>query len=162
MRLAKVSVKQLFGVFNHEISLNDTARVRIIHGPNGFGKTVMLRMIAALAEGATGVFEHTPFEEFSATFEDGTVAIVRRRVDPVGGAKSASLDFVIRAADGGETNAPGASFPRSIPSAYLKQVDTMIPGPFRLRGRQWVDSDGMEYSLAEMVERFPRAVEDAA
>jgi predicted ATP-binding protein involved in virulence len=51
MRVRSIDVKGLFGVFNHEIPINSAERVTIIHGPNGFGKTVTLRMIAAVAEG---------------------------------------------------------------------------------------------------------------
>src|ERR1039457_5992116 len=80
MHVKSVSVKGLFGVFDHSIPLHSAERVTIIHGPNGFGKTVMLRMIAALLEGGTSVCDHTPFSEFRLTFEDGTAAIVRRDV----------------------------------------------------------------------------------
>jgi ABC-type transport system involved in cytochrome c biogenesis ATPase subunit len=60
MRVKSINVTSLFGVFNHEILINTTERVTIIHGPNGFGKTVMLRMIAAVAEGTTSIFQQTP------------------------------------------------------------------------------------------------------
>ena len=38
MRITKVLVKKLFGIFDHEIPLNQDSRITIIHGPNGFGK----------------------------------------------------------------------------------------------------------------------------
>ena len=41
MRVRSIDVKGLFGVFNNEIPINSAERVTIIHGPNGFGKTVM-------------------------------------------------------------------------------------------------------------------------
>jgi hypothetical protein len=78
MRVKSINVTGLFGVFNHEIPINSAERLTIIHGPNGFGKTVMLRMIAAVAEGTTAIFQQTPFDEFSLTFEDGTARIIRR------------------------------------------------------------------------------------
>ena len=56
MRVKKIGVKGLFGVFDHEIPLENVDRVTIILGPNGFGKTVMLRMVAALVEGTTSIF----------------------------------------------------------------------------------------------------------
>ena len=45
MRIKQVSVTNLFGVFNHEIPLNLDDKITIIHGPNGSGKTVLLKMI---------------------------------------------------------------------------------------------------------------------
>ena len=41
MRITKISVKGLFGMFDHEIPLNQESRITIIHGPNGVGKTVL-------------------------------------------------------------------------------------------------------------------------
>ncbi|WP_445174901.1 AAA family ATPase, partial [Microcoleus sp.] len=44
MRINKISVTKLFGVFNHQVSFNMEDRITIIHGPNGFGKTALLRI----------------------------------------------------------------------------------------------------------------------
>ncbi len=63
MRIAQISVKSLFGTFDHKIPVNPDNPVTIVHGPNGFGKTVVLKMISALVEGSTAIFERTPFEE---------------------------------------------------------------------------------------------------
>src|ERR1700682_5747742 len=81
MRVTSISVKGLFGIFDHEIPLQSAERVTIIHGPNGFGKTAILRMIAALIEGKKELFEQTPFEEFSITVDDGPSRISRRHAE---------------------------------------------------------------------------------
>jgi predicted ATP-binding protein involved in virulence len=47
MNIRKITVQGLYGTFNHEIQMDNPDKVTIIHGPNGFGKTVMLKMIAA-------------------------------------------------------------------------------------------------------------------
>ena len=78
MRINSIRVKGLFGIFDHEIPLRSAERVTLIHGPNGFGKTVMLRMIAAFFQGDTSVFRHTPFDEFAVAFDDGSSYTVRR------------------------------------------------------------------------------------
>ena len=39
MRLTKIHVTKLFGVFDHTIPLNLDDRITIIHGPNGFGNS---------------------------------------------------------------------------------------------------------------------------
>ncbi len=48
MRITKISVKGLFGMFDHEIPLNQESRITIVHGPNGVGKTVLLRLVHGL------------------------------------------------------------------------------------------------------------------
>lgn len=77
MRITKVSVKKLFGIFDHEIPLNQESRITIIHGPNGFGKTVLLRMIHGLFSSNLKVFIEVPFDEFRVEFESNEAIIVR-------------------------------------------------------------------------------------
>ena len=64
MRITKVSVKKLFGIFDHEIPLNQDSRITIIHGPNGFGKTILLTMLNGLFNSNYRVFQEVPFDEF--------------------------------------------------------------------------------------------------
>jgi len=80
-RLRRVRVCSLFGIFDHEIPLNLDSRITIIHGPNGVGKTVILRMIhALLSAGSTGieVLTRVPFAEFELEFESGDRVVVNQ------------------------------------------------------------------------------------
>src|SRR6266545_6654030 len=70
MRVKEISVKKLFGVFDHSIPLNMEERITIIHGPNGYGKTIMLRMLDGFFNSRYAVWRTTPFEEFRIDFED--------------------------------------------------------------------------------------------
>ena len=44
-RIRQVSVTNLFGLFNHTIPLKMDDHITIIHGPNGFGKTMVLKLL---------------------------------------------------------------------------------------------------------------------
>jgi predicted ATP-binding protein involved in virulence len=70
MRVKGISVKKLFGVFDHSIPLNMEERITIIHGPNGYGKTIMLRMLDGFFNLRYAAWRTTPFEEFRIDFED--------------------------------------------------------------------------------------------
>ncbi len=48
MRIKQISVYGLFGIFDHVIPLNRDERITVIHSPNGFGKTVILRILNSL------------------------------------------------------------------------------------------------------------------
>jgi len=48
MRLQEIRTHKLFRLFDHVIPLNMDERITIIHGPNGYGKTAILRMIAGI------------------------------------------------------------------------------------------------------------------
>lgn len=64
MRLQRVTVKGLFGLFDHAIRFPTGENVVIIHGPNGYGKTVMLRMIVAIVTGQSEYFNKYHLESF--------------------------------------------------------------------------------------------------
>ncbi len=69
MRITKISVKGLFGMFDHEIPLNQESRITIIHGPNGVGKTVLLRMVHGLFNHDYEPFTTMHFEQFRVELE---------------------------------------------------------------------------------------------
>ena len=73
MRITKISVKKLFGVFDHEIPLNQESRITIIHGPNGVGKTVLLRMVHGLFNRRYKIFAEIPFADFSVEFVGASI-----------------------------------------------------------------------------------------
>ena len=74
MRITKISVKKLFGVFDHEIPLNQESRITIIHGPNGVGKTILMRMVDGLLRRDYQVFTEVPFAEFGVATENREIA----------------------------------------------------------------------------------------
>src|SRR5205807_9806583 len=70
-RLQQISVTNLFGMFTYHIPLNLHERITIIHGPNGFGKTVILRMLNELFHKDSTALRAIPFSEFRVDFDDG-------------------------------------------------------------------------------------------
>ena len=80
MRIKKISVNNLFGIFNHTIPLNLNERITIIHGPNGYGKTVILKMVNAIFHGKYNELFNIPFSDLIIEFDDGTVLTVKKDV----------------------------------------------------------------------------------
>lgn len=70
MRIKEISVSGLFGIFDHVISLNMGERITIIHGPNGFGKTIILRMLNGFFNSRYSVFYTIPFSNFKVGFDN--------------------------------------------------------------------------------------------
>jgi len=71
-KIKQISVTNLFGVFNHTIPLHLDERITIIHGPNGFGKTAILRLLNDLFNNSGGALRTIPFSELHIDFDDGT------------------------------------------------------------------------------------------
>ena len=70
LRLQRVEVDGLFGIYDHRIDLDLHDRVTLLHGQNGVGKTTVLRMINAFLRGDTAYFSRIPFMRFLLIFQD--------------------------------------------------------------------------------------------
>ena len=72
LRVKSIQVDGLFDTFDHRVDLNLDERVTILHGPNGVGKTMLLRMTNAMLNGRYGLFREVPFSRFALEFTDDT------------------------------------------------------------------------------------------
>ena len=72
LRLQRVEVDGLFGVYDHRIDLKLTDHITLLHGQNGVGKTTVLQMINALLQGDIAYFSRVPFTRFFLVFQGGS------------------------------------------------------------------------------------------
>jgi predicted ATP-binding protein involved in virulence len=79
MKLKKILVSGLFDRFTHEIPLNLEDRITIVHGPNGFGKTMILRMIDTFFNRSNIALANFPFRKLRLEFDNGAVVTVDRK-----------------------------------------------------------------------------------
>ena len=70
LRLQRIVVDGLFGIYDHQIDLKLADRVTLLHGPNGVGKTSVLRMVNALLRNDFAFFRRIPFARFLLQFHD--------------------------------------------------------------------------------------------
>lgn len=82
MRIKKITVNDLFGMFCHEIPLNMDDHITIIHGPNGIGKTILLKMLNALFKSSYEEFRNIPFSELSVDFDDESTLSLKKHIKP--------------------------------------------------------------------------------
>ncbi len=70
MRIKSIHIKGLFATFDHFIPFNQEDRITIIHAPNGFGKTIILKMLYGLLKMDFAIFEKIPFKSFLVTLDN--------------------------------------------------------------------------------------------
>lgn len=75
LQIKTIKVTRLFGIYDHLVELKKD-RVTVIHGPNGVGKTALLRLTNAFLSGQYDEFLSIPFELFEIHFVDGSLAFV--------------------------------------------------------------------------------------
>jgi predicted ATP-binding protein involved in virulence len=140
MRIREISVENLFGIFNHVIPLNMDEHITIIHGPNGFGKTIILRMIKAVFRGLYRDLASIPFGRMRIVFDEGAVLdIGRLEIAPSNEAGPAiGLDF-----DFSESGSTRGLFKVTIPQPgwdfQSAMIDALIPELTQLGPRLWYD-----------------------
>ncbi|MBO1061066.1 MAG: excinuclease [Aphanizomenon flos-aquae MDT14a] len=81
MRIKQISVSGLFGIFDHIIPLNMDDRITVIHGPNGFGKTAMLRILNAFFNSRYSELRTIPFSKFCVEFDNGSNVEIIKNYD---------------------------------------------------------------------------------
>ncbi len=71
MKIEGISVKGLFGIFDHKMNFNMKTGITAILGPNGYGKTILLKFLYSLLKKDPdyGIFLKIPFKEFKIDFD---------------------------------------------------------------------------------------------
>lgn len=78
MRILEISIEGLFGAFKHKIPLNREERITIIHSPNGFGKTAILRLIDGVFNSSHSALRSIPFKSFTIKFDDKNILTIEK------------------------------------------------------------------------------------
>lgn len=81
MRIQQISVNGLFGIFDHVVPLNHDERVTIIHGPNGFEKTAILRILNSFFNSRYSELRKIPFKEFKIELDSNEIIEIKKTLD---------------------------------------------------------------------------------
>lgn len=68
--LTRIKIEKLFDIFDYDIELKPEG-ITILTGPNGYGKTTVLRLLKALASGNADFFNKLVFQEIVLDFSTG-------------------------------------------------------------------------------------------
>ncbi|WP_414496177.1 AAA family ATPase [Stenotrophomonas maltophilia] len=82
VRVTEIKVGGLFGLYDHTIRLQRNERITIIHGPNGVGKTLVLKAVAAFFNGNFAALTLIPFDRLEITVDSGDAVLVQRKPVP--------------------------------------------------------------------------------
>ena len=160
-RLASFQVVGLFGLFDHRIELRLQERITIIYAPNGYGKTILLRMIASFFGGSLLIYRNVEFQEVIIDLSDGAKIKIIPRLSlsnlPDIGDNAPPKTYTIHLEHEGITEewSPwdkknGVNI-RQVP---LSSIERYVPFLDRLSAREWRDSRTNEIlSLDEALER---------
>lgn len=158
MKIERIEVKNLFGIFYHEIPLNIGEHITLIHGPNGFGKTTLLTMLNALFSSNYGPLRGIPFSEFSLDFSDKSNLRLRKKPDLDNKElKDDGGKLIFEFSKRGSRTRPYVEEPlrRRIGRFPLAVIEEIIPQLDRIGRDQWIHLETDEVlSLEEIFDRF--------
>lgn len=158
MRITKISVRGLFGIFNHDIPLNvGEDRITIIHGPNGFGKTVILKMLNGLFNSRYSELKNIPYKSFQVEFNDGSNLEIIKRIE-----KSKKIDNItLKFKEYSSDSILQFVFDKSQIIAdedWIDEIDELenrIPEIVRIGSETWRSlKTGERLSFPEVIDRF--------
>lgn len=75
--IKRVTIKELFGIYNYDLSFSNDENLKIITGPNGFGKTTLLRIIQNLQASNFWYFYFLVFSSIKIEYENDTILITK-------------------------------------------------------------------------------------
>ena len=171
MRITEVVIEGLFEIFDHTISLNTEERITIIHGPNGFGKTILLQMLNGLFNGNYAKFRSIPFRKFEVQFDEGSAIWIDKISEPNAQQKSLwdSLESDDRAAQEHAylSKTPitinfleNSGQPQFFTLESISEDDIHLPmiedmtGLERIGTKLWRSDHGETLSLDDVIDRF--------
>lgn len=149
MQLKRFYVTKLFGLFDHEVILKRD-RATIIHAPNGFGKTTLIRLLHSLCAGNFASFLAVPFNDFGIELADGR--LVKVSVQPEGSKKKRKSVVVQLGKEEWKWSLderPDRTFP------IVRQIDRDFPDLSRIGPDLWRTPDGRLVQLEDLVAFYP-------
>jgi len=154
MRILKITINKLFGTFDHVIQLNQTERLTIITGPNGHGKTIILKMIHGLFKKKYSIFGTIPFTEFKVVFDDFSfITVITERESEQNKVKLLYTDSKGKVEAAYYPPTPRNGKPRSY--GYSRVLEQLVEGLIAMGPNQWrYMQTGEILNTVEVLERF--------
>lgn len=152
MKLKKLIINGLFGHFNHVVKFKDE-NVTIITAPNGYGKTVCLKVIDAIYNRKLSFLCNLQFTLIELHTSEGTLSIEKNTEETpdtillghseIDGQHAYQQDFVLSK------------------KHSIHAIDAHIPFMHRIGPREWEDSRTDEvFTFDEIVEKYSEYLPD--
>ncbi len=154
-QLKCVKVVGLFGRFNHTINFDSENDVVIITAPNGYGKTIVLRIIDSLFKLQLGFFKSLSFQSVDISFQSGKrIFIEKTRAELFESENIPIPKNIIIQGYGFEKEVKSFTIPSEYDVSIIEHIERNFPVG-RLEPKLWIDhrSDDL-ITEDELVSRY--------
>lgn len=137
--IKSVEVMGLFRRFHHKIEFSEDGNIVIVTAPNGYGKTVMLRILDSFFSGKIGFFRQLSFEEATIQLFSGkSITITKHSVDLFDDKDHRHETLSIKTKGFGGDSQIHTVSKKSVNSTVLRYIDRNFPVE-RLGPNRWLD-----------------------
>lgn len=161
VRLESFSVEGLFGLFDHNINFKLKDRITILHAPNGYGKTIVLKLISGFFGGSFSIFRKVDFRAVHFKFDDGKTLTITKMPDEAPSnnrQRTKRQPFTIRLHSSKKTIQEWSGQKperKARDQRDLLYIDRYIPNLYRVGPREYKDSRSGEFiSYYEAIEQY--------
>ena len=134
-QISSVQVTKLFGRFDHELVFDDDQDISIVTAPNGYGKTVLLRIIDSVFNRKLHFFRKITFENVQINLKSGKSILISKA--PTDSQTNEEYRIEIQTLGFGDDNSKYS--PRSkIVGSALRHLERRLPIE-QVAPNQWFD-----------------------
>lgn len=158
MQLKEVRIAKLFGHFNHRVPFNNDDKITIITAPNGYGKTMILKILNSAFNKKMSFIKSLEFESIFFIFDGKYLSFSKNENDEL------SISLYSGCPDAYKMNhsVPTETYLveeisdlSEIPNSKLNAVDDYLPHLDRIERNRWYDHRyGESLSIIELLDRY--------
>lgn len=151
VRVKSIHVRGLFGMYDHDVVLNEHERMTVVHGPNGVGKTVLFKLVQDLLAGSGIDLLKYPFRECLVEFTNAATLKAKKGSKKGGGVQVTST--LERSTS--EISIDAKSFTR-----LAHRLESRLP-IHQMGPDSWIDPEtGERLNSFEVISRYGGQVDD--
>lgn len=156
MKLKKLVVNNLFGHFNHTIPFQEE-HITIITAPNGYGKTIVLKIIDAIFNKNFGFLYLLDFTLIELVTSDGTLLVRKDQNED----STSGISILLEDTNQEEFRYRHDRVVRNIKRFPLHMIDSRLPFLTRVGEKEWIDDrSGELIDIDYIVENYSEMLPD--
>ena len=161
--LNSIYIEGLYGLYNYTLDFTqgEDKRLKIITGPNGYGKTTVLQLIYALLGKDTDLFYQIPFSEAVFSMDDYTIKVgqIRTAVQPdeesdLPGDEEISIYFELEGKKEANIDGPLELVLNSMNCFYLTDKRVLLRNREQRKRMENADTGASMISVAEKIAKI--------
>lgn len=150
MKITRIKVEGLYGLHHYDIPLREDENIKIIHAPNGYGKTTLLKLISDILQCRLFEISIIPFECFSISFNTQmSIQVVK---------EESFIKYVVIKEEGRkeyEIPVGAGSIPLEAYDLPIDDIEKRLPFLKRIAKAAWYDTKKNEkVSQKDIIDRY--------